>query len=93
MNVKCWISFPICDSEQYPKIKPWYLQIQIKPYEVACEILQLLVFRMLSLVFMGRYYRDLVLFCKETVVYDPHYKHLHVYIKQKLNNSAREYSI
>lgn len=42
---------------------------------------------------MGRYYRDLVLFCKETVVYDPHYKHLHVYIKQKLNNSAREYSI
>lgn len=42
---------------------------------------------------MGRYYRDLGLFCKETLVYDPHYKPLHVYIKQKLNNSAREYSI
>lgn len=94
MNVKCWISVPICDSEQYPKINPWYLQIQIKCFEIVCESLQLLVisdaipgFYVTSQSLLGTF------FFLRKLVYDQHYKDVHVYIKQKLNNSARIYSI
>lgn len=94
MNVKCWISVPICDSEQYPKINPWYLLIQIKCFEIVCESLQLLVISDAIPGFYVTSNRYLVLFFpKETLVYDQHYKDVHVYIKQKLNNTARIYSI
>lgn len=95
MNVKCWISVPICDSEQYPKINPWYLLIQIKSFEIVCEILQLLVFQMLSLVFMWRHYRYLVLFFlrKHWFMTSIIKMYMYNYIKQKLNNTARIYSI
>lgn len=95
MNVKCWISDPICDSEQYPKINPWYLLIQIKCFEIVCESLQLLVFQMLSLVFMWRHYRYLVLFSlrKHWFMTSIIKMYMYNYIKQKLNNTARIYSI
>lgn len=93
MNVKCWISVPICDSEQYPKINPWYLLIQIKCFEIMCESLQLLV---ISDAIPGFYVTSQSLlgtFFLRKLVYDQRYKEVHVYIKQKLNNSARIYSI
>lgn len=62
---------------------------QIKSFEIVCEMhFGCYPWFLCDVTIVTWYF-----FCKETLVYDPHYKHVHVYIKQKLNNSARKYSI